>query len=264
MSIEGFGAIVTGGGSGIGAATARALAARGARVAVVDINGDAASAVAGSIGGGSIAVTADVSLEEDIERYSASAMEAFGRVDLVHLNAAVSGPFGPFLEITTEDYDRVIAVNMRSVFIGLRTALRGFAAQGRGGAIVATASLAGLHGGEALIPYTAAKHGVIGLVRGAAAAGARIGVRVNAVAPGIIETGLMGDLRDAMGGRAEEALAGLRAAVPLGRFGASEEVGALVAFLLGEESSYLTGVVIPIDGGVLSANPLTAQRSTPA
>ena len=264
MSAQQAVAIVTGGGSGIGAATAMALAARGVSVAVVDIDGDAAAAVAAALEGEAIAVTADVALEADIERYTRETFAAFGRVDMVHLNAAISGTFAPFTQITTDDYDRVIAVNMRSVFIGLRTALRGFAEQGRGGAIVATASLAGLHGGESLIPYTAAKHGVIGLVRCAAAAGARIGVRVNAIAPGVIETGLMADLRAALGEEAEERLAGLRAAIPLGRFGAAEEAGALAAFLLGAEASYLTGAVIPIDGGVLAANPLVPRRSEPA
>jgi NAD(P)-dependent dehydrogenase (short-subunit alcohol dehydrogenase family) len=264
MSVDGPVAIVTGGGSGIGAAAGAALVARGARVALVDVDVAAAEAVAGGLGGAAIAIAADVSREEDIERYTQTTLEAFGRVDMVHLNAAISGTFAPFPQITTEEFDRVIAVNLRSVFIGLREALATFAAQGGGGTIVATASLAGLHGGEALIPYTAAKHGVIGLVKCAAAHGARIGVRVNAIAPGIIETGLMGDLRSALGEDVEAVLEGLRAAIPLGRFGASEEAGALVAFLLGEESSYLTGTVIPIDGGVMAANPLNAQRSGPS
>jgi NAD(P)-dependent dehydrogenase (short-subunit alcohol dehydrogenase family) len=261
MSERGPVAIVTGGGSGIGAATASALAARGARVALVDIDVTAAEAVAAELGAPAIAVGADVSHEADIERYTQTALAAFGRVDMVHLNAAISGPFAPFPQITTEEFDRVIAVNLRSVFIGLRVALATFAEQGDGGTIVATASLAGLHGGEALIPYTAAKHGVIGLVKCAAAYGARIGVRVNAIAPGIIETGLMADLRAALGENADAALEGLRAAIPLGRFGASAEAGALVAFLLGGESSYLTGTVIPIDGGVMAGNPFVPRRS---
>jgi len=263
MSEGGPVAIVTGGGSGIGAAAAAALAARGARVALVDVDLTAAEVVAAELGAPAIAIGADVSREADIERYTQTALAAFGRVDMVHLNAAISGPFGPFPQVTTEEFDRVIAVNLRSVFIGLRVALATFAEQGGGGTIVATASLAGLHGGEALIPYTAAKHGVIGLVKCAAAYGARIGVRVNAIAPGIIETGLMADLRTALGENAEAALEGLRAAIPLGRFGASTEAGALVAFLLGEESSYLTGTVIPIDGGVMAANPLAPRRSGP-
>ena len=113
------------------------------------------------------------------------------------------------------------------------------------------------------MPYTAAKHGVIGLVKSASAYGARIGVRVNAIAPGIIETGLMDDLRTALGDDPGGRLEALRAAIPLGRFGAAEEAGALVAFLLSDDASYLTGAVIPIDGGVLASNPLVARRSGP-
>ena len=263
MSVTGRVAIVTGGGSGIGAATARRLVELGARVAVVDVNSEAAEAVASELGDKAIAIDADVSIEEDIERYTRTACERFGRVDLVHLNAGISGPFGPFPEVSTEQFDRVIAVNLRSVFIGLRVALRTFAEQGGGGAIVATASLAGLHGGESLVPYTAAKHGVIGLVKSASAYGARIGVRVNAIAPGIIETGLMDDLRTALGDDPGGRLESLRAAIPLGRFGAAEEAGALVAFLLSDDASYLTGAVIPIDGGVLASNPLVARQSGP-
>jgi NAD(P)-dependent dehydrogenase (short-subunit alcohol dehydrogenase family) len=261
MSVTDRVAIVTGGGSGIGAATARRLVELGARVAVVDSNLESADAVASALGEAAIAVGADVSIEDDIERYTRTACEHFGRVDLVHLNAGISGPFGPFPDVSTEQFDHVIAVNLRSVFIGLRVALRTFAEQGGGGAIVATASLAGLHGGESLVPYTAAKHGVIGLVKCAAVYGARFGVRVNAIAPGIIETGLMADLRVALGENADAALEGLRAAIPLGRFGASAEAGALVAFLLGEDSSYLTGTVIPIDGGVIAGSPFAPRRS---
>jgi NAD(P)-dependent dehydrogenase (short-subunit alcohol dehydrogenase family) len=188
--------------------------------------------------------------------------EQFGRIDLVHLNAGIAGPFEPFPQVSVEDFDHVIAVNLRSVFLGLRAALRKFEQQHSGGAIVATASLAGMHGGETLVPYTAAKHGVIGLVKTASSYGARIGVRVNAIAPGIFATGLMDELEAQLGDDADDALRALRAAIPLGRFGMPEEAAALVAFLLGDDAAYLTGAVIPIDGGVLAGNPMVAQRSS--
>jgi NAD(P)-dependent dehydrogenase (short-subunit alcohol dehydrogenase family) len=265
MSLEDKVAIVTGAGSGLGAAVARRLAAGGARVAVVDWNRQGAERVAGELGEAvALAVAADVSREQDVERYMRATRERFGRVDLLHLNAGIAGPFEPLPQVEIEAFDRVIAVNLRSVFLGLRAALRDFERAAHGGAIVATTSLAGLHGGETLVPYTAAKHGVIGLVRTASAYGARIGVRVNAIAPGIFATGLMDELEERLGEGADEALGALRTAIPLGRFGAPDEAAALVEFLLGEGSSYLTGTVIPIDGGVMAGNPMVAERSGPA
>ena len=139
-------AVVTGAAGGIGEGTARRLVEEGANVVVVDVQAEKAQTVADSLGNAAIAVDADVSLESGVERYTSAALERFGRIDLYHLNAAVSGSFAPFAEVTTEEWDRVIAVNLTSVFIGLRAALRQYEAQGSGGAIVTTSSMAGLQG----------------------------------------------------------------------------------------------------------------------
>jgi NAD(P)-dependent dehydrogenase (short-subunit alcohol dehydrogenase family) len=249
-------AVVTGAAGGIGEGTARRLAEEGASVVVVDVQAERAHGVAASLGESAIAVDADVSLETGVERYTSEALERFGRIDLYHLNAGISGSFAPFAQVTTEDWDRVIAVNLTSVFLGLRAALRQFEVQGSGGAVVTTASMAGLQGSDALVPYTAAKHAVIGLTRCAALAGAPLGVRVNCVAPGMIETPLWDDFERAIGeenaAQARRVLEG--SAIPLGRFGTPEEAGALVAFLLSEDASYVSGDIIPLAGGANADN----------
>ena len=165
-------AVVTGAAGGIGEGVARRLAEEGASVVVVDIQGEGARAVADSLGESAIAVEADVSVDEGVELDTSDALERFGRIDLYQLNSAISGSFAPFAEVTNEDWDRTIAVDLTSVFLGLRAALRQYEAQGSGGAIVTTSSMAGLQGSDALVPYTAAKHAVIGLTRCAALAGA--------------------------------------------------------------------------------------------
>jgi NAD(P)-dependent dehydrogenase (short-subunit alcohol dehydrogenase family) len=254
-------AVVTGGASGIGEGAARRLAEEGAKVVVVDWNADSAEAVAASLPGEAIAVVADVSQEADVDRYQLTAVDRFGRIDLFHLNAGISGPFDAFPDVTAEDFDRVIAVNLRSVFLGIRGALRQLRSQASPGAIVTTSSIAGLQGGEALIPYTAAKHGVIGLTKNAAMYGAPYGIRVNCIAPGMIVTPLMEPMRASMADP-DAGLAAIKSVVPMERFGSADEVGALVAYLLSDDASYLTGIVVPVDGGAMAASSLRIPSRT--
>ncbi len=251
--IAGKVAVVTGGGSGIGEGAAFRLSEDGARLVIVDWNEDAARSVAGSLPGPAIAVRADVSQEQEVAAYMQAALDEFGRVDLIHVNAGIAGRVAPFAEVSGDEFDEVIAVNLRGVFFGLRDGLRQFTRQGSGGAIVTTSSLAGLMGGDVLVPYIAAKHGVIGLTRSAAVAGAPLGVRVNSIAPGVIVTGLTSNLDDIVGS-SNNVTARLEATIPLHRFGSKEEAGDLVAYLLSDEASYVSGAIITVDGGVTAKN----------
>ena len=253
MSVRDQVALVTGAGSGIGEATARLLSAGGAHVVLVDRDTQAADEVAASLPGEALVVAADVGAEDEVDAAIEAAVQRFGRVDLHHLNAGIPGSLAPFEELTLDDFDAVINVNLRGVFLGLRAAFRQYAKQGSGGAMVVTASIGSLRGSSDLIPYHASKHGAVGLMRCAAVHGAQRGVRVNAIAPGIVLTGLFRDAGTGSGGSSDWEQRALIA--PQRRPGTSEEVADLVVFLLSDQAGFLTGEVISIDGGATAMNP---------
>jgi NAD(P)-dependent dehydrogenase (short-subunit alcohol dehydrogenase family) len=252
LPFTGKAVIVTGAAGGLGSASARRLAAAGADVAAFDLNADGVRDVVAGLPGKAIAVAGDVASEEDTDRLVRTAVEAFGHVDLYHLNAGIPGPLTPLPELDIADFDRVIAVNLRSVFLGVRAAFRQFREQGSGGAIAVTASIASLRGSADLIAYHASKHGVLGVVKSAALYGGPLGVRVNAVAPGIVPTELFTGSEDELGGGND--MVRRASTSPLRRAGTPDEIARVVEFLLGDGAAYMTGAVVSVDGGAAAVS----------
>jgi len=251
MLLEGKVAIVTGGASGIGRAAAHAFAREGARVCVADLHAEGAEAVAKELaacGRDAFALRVDVTSESDNGRMAAETKRRFGRVDAAFLNAGIALQ-STLADETLDAWHRVIAVNLTGVYLGMRAVAPEIAASG-GGAIVATASVAGLRGGRGMASYFASKHGVVGLVK-AAAAELAPAIRVNAICPGVIDTPILGP-HHANPSWTEGVLAHMH---PLRRVGRPEEVGDLVTFLVSDRARFLTAQAFAIDGGMSQVLP---------
>ncbi len=242
--------IVTGAAGGLGAASVRALAERGANVLAVDLDeAGLERAVAGAGGpGDAVAWTADVTDEAAVEAYVRAAVERFGGLDAVFLNAAIEGPIAEVQDVATEDYERVMRVNVRSVFLGMKIAVPVLRAGG-GGAVLNTASTGGMMGWPGLSPYVASKHAVVGMTRAVALENATHRVRVNVLCPGPMDTRMIWSIGEAMApGDRPEQRRQLEATIPIARLGRPEEVAGFAAWLLLDAPGYLTGAVLPIDG----------------
>jgi meso-butanediol dehydrogenase/(S,S)-butanediol dehydrogenase/diacetyl reductase len=247
-------AIVTAGGSGIGAATVRRFAREGAAVVVADLSGSRAEQVRAEVAGAGARVAAlkmDVADPQAIEATIKMALDSFGRLDVLFNNAGMA-EVSLIHETTLESWERVMAVTLTGTFLGLKYAIPIMRRQG-GGAVINTASISGIHGDYGMASYNAAKAGVINLTRTAALENAKHGIRVNCVCPGAINTRVAQILgKD----RADEFRRVMGAAHPIGRMGEAEEIANMVTFLASDEASFITGASFVVDGGVTAGTGL--------
>jgi NAD(P)-dependent dehydrogenase (short-subunit alcohol dehydrogenase family) len=258
--LNGKRAIVTGAGSGIGRASALLFAREGAAVLAVDKTRDAVEETARQIaaaGGKACAVTADTGSEADVEGFVARAIAEFGGLDVVYANAGVSGGMVPLLEQTVEHWQEILRVNLIGPFLAIKHAGAHMVAQGSG-SIVCTASVAGLRANAGGNAYSSSKAGVISLVQTAANSFFGTGVRVNAICPGLIETGMTKPIFDYA--KARGTTANLGQLNPLGRYGEPREIAAMAAFLASDEASYVNGQAIAVDGGLSATHPFRRPR----
>ncbi len=241
-------ALVTGGGSGIGQATARLLAARGAQVVVADVDESAAQATAAEIGPAAAAVAVDVADAASVAAMVAFTVERFGGLDWACNIAGIAPQPKPFVEHSYDEWHRTIDVNLSGVFFCMQHELRRMLEQARGGAIVNMSSGAGVVPAPGQPQYTAAKHGVLGLTKQAAQEYAAAGIRVNAVLPGQTETGPMRAYLDAMPDGGEKMLRRL----PMKRMATPLEIAQAVVWLCSDDASYVNGDSLVVDGGLIT------------
>ncbi len=243
--MQGKTVIITGGGSGFGREVALKLAKKGTNVSVVDISkehGEETVRLCKELGCDAIFIQADVSKVEEVKSYVSQTIDHFGKIDLFFNNAGISGSGVRTIECSVEEFDAIVDVNLKGVFYGLKYVVSEMLKTG-GGIIVNTASLGGLVGMPTLGAYSATKHAVVGLTKTIAGEYGREKIRINAIAPGTNETPMVKSFpKEAIKAMAEE--------VPMGRLGQPHEVADVACFLLSEESSYIHGATISIDGGV--------------
>jgi len=254
MRHQGRSVIVTGAAGAIGFATAEILCREGAEVMLVDIAAERLEACTARLtdqGYRAVAHHADCADQAGVEGYAAAAMAAFGKIDGFFNNAGIEGDLAPTHEYDIAMFDKVLHVNLRGMFLGLRFVLPHMVAAGKG-AVVNTASIGSERGLAGACAYNAAKHGAVGLTRTAASEVAQKGVRVNCVMPGVIETPLLVGMLEQMFDSVEAGMEKLGQVATLNRVGQPREVGDVVSFLLSDEASYVNGAKWEIDGGALA------------
>ena len=243
-------ALVTGGGSGIGRATALVFAREGAKVVVTDVvveGGEETVRLIKAAGGEALFVKADMAKAAEVEVMVNKAVATYGRLDCAHNNAGIEGAMGTTTDYTEQDWDRVIRINLTGVWLCMKYEISQMLKQG-GGAIVNTASGAGLVGVPRMPAYVASKHGVVGLTKTAALEYAKSGIRVNAVCPGVIQTPMV----ERVTGRRPGMVERMVAAEPIGRMGRPGEIAEAVVWLCSDAASFVTGLPMAVDGGAVA------------
>ena len=252
--IAGRTALVTGAAGGIGSATCRRLHAEGAHVVAVDLDENGLDRLSNELGERVLAIPADVTSESETARYFKAAIDTFETVDMFHANAGVESKVIPIAAFDVTDYHKVFGVNVLSAFLGAAEAMRTMMSQPDRGKIVFTASIAGLKGDPGVSVYVASKHAVIGLARSLMKEAGALGIRVNVIAPGPVETRMMRPLEEGlaalMGTDAAGFQAALSTAIPLARYAEPDEIAATAAWLLSDEVPYMHGEIVTVGGGL--------------
>jgi NAD(P)-dependent dehydrogenase (short-subunit alcohol dehydrogenase family) len=249
MNNEGKVVIITGGAGSIGKATAKLFLDDGAKVVLVDLKEEALKEAVDKLGGGENLTysAADVTKTEDVKKYVEKAVSVFGKIDAFFNNAGIEGIVKPIVEHPEENFDQVMAVNVRGVWLGCKYVLP---EMNDGGSIIITSSIPGLVGSPDLSPYITSKHAVVGIMRALAVEAAPRGIRVNTVHPSPVDNRMMRSLEEGFSpGNAEAAKSELEEKIPLGRYAKPEEIGRLVLFLASDASRFITGTTQVIDGG---------------
>jgi NAD(P)-dependent dehydrogenase (short-subunit alcohol dehydrogenase family) len=257
--LEGKSAVITGAASGIGRATSLLFAEHGANLIVVDRSPEvqATADAINKAGGKAIALVKDASSETDVEFFIQAAVNEYGKLDIVYANAGISGGLRPYDDLTAEDWMKILSVNLIGPFLAIKYAARVMLPQGHG-SIICTASVAGLRSGAGGPPYSASKAGVISLVQTSANQFAGSGIRINAICPGLIETGMTQPIFErARAHGSEDKIGQLN---PLRRYGVPSEIAQAALFLASDDASYVNGQALAVDGGLSSSLPIVPPK----
>jgi 3alpha(or 20beta)-hydroxysteroid dehydrogenase len=251
-SLTGRVALITGAAQGIGLASIRLLSAAGAKIVAFDLPGSSWEAARDAVKTKLATIEGDVGKAADWERAMSQTMAQFGQIDILVNNAGISGALGSLIDYADEEFDEVMRVNARGVFLGLKHGAR--AMKGRAGSIVNISSVSGIGGGRFTIAYTASKHAVVGMTKLAASELASRNIRVNAICPAPTSTEMMFSMERTQSPDDPGAMRrGMTRMIPMGRYGEPEEIAEVVLFFASDASSFMTGTAVPVDGGLKAA-----------